>query len=136
MTTDVLDKTPDLDPANLPFAVKLSYCLGRKGVKTQFWQSVDGGKIGGVVGVHQLVSYTDYPEPLAELIIAKCGENVDFFEFALPRMSMYSAFQQYKDVWVRHIVDYKIMTDTYVQCWDVLVRRATAAAIPLQGELK
>ena len=124
------------EAAELPFAMKLAHWLGRNGVKTQFRPTVAGGKIDGV-DTHQLVTFDD-PEALAELIFFRCGSHVEFLELSLLPLPIacYSAYQRYNGVWVRHIVDYQVFTDTYVHRWDVLVRRVTAAAIPLQGELK
>lgn len=110
-------------PKDLPYAMKLDRWLREHGVKTTFRAIVGGSKIGMIEGSIQLVTRKDLPEDMGQMIVTRCGKDVEFIELSVPIARMvYTAVQKVGNVWVRHIVDYSIGSDDFRQRWDVLVR--------------
>src|ERR1700679_2363634 len=131
--TDVTDVTEDLgsyysgDEAvalkDLPYAMRLARWLREHGVKTTFCAVIWGSKIGIIEGSIQLVTRKDLPEDMGQMIVTRCGKDVEFIEMLVPNARMlYTPVQKVGNVWVRHIVDYSVASDDFRQRWDVLVR--------------
>lgn len=113
---------------DFPYAMRLSLWLRRNGVKVEFHATPPGSSIAlGAEGTVQLVTKKDLPEKMGQAIVTRLGCHVAFLELPIPNSpNLYVSWHKSSGVWVRHIVDYSIVSDDFRQRWDVLVKAVKA----------
>lgn len=106
-----------------PFAHRLGCALQESGVSVQPFAPILPGMSIRPDGFMQLHMNRDDPKALADGIRRRFGVSVQFAELVIPSMGLQCVtWQKAGNVWVRHIVDYIMQTDSLYQRWDVLVR--------------